>query len=168
TQSLWHYARALAYHAKGDRAAATREQAAFEKMRSGLPSDAIFINNKGATILLLASEVLKANLALDADSIAHWKKAVEVQDGLVYDEPPPWYFPAREGLGSALFRMGRYAEAEKVFRDELDRTPRSGRLLYGLHQALLKQGKVADAIWVKAEHDRAVRKSPAPQRPEGL
>jgi tetratricopeptide (TPR) repeat protein len=169
SQSLWHYARALASLAKGDRAAATKEQTAFEKMRAALPADAIFLNNKGSDILLLASEVLKAKMASsDSASLPHWTRAVDVQDRLVYDEPPPWYFPVREGLGAAQFRMGRYADAEKVFRDELERTPRSGRLLYGLHQAILKQGREADAMWVKAEFDRASRKALVPLRPEGF
>jgi len=169
TQSLWHYARALAYQAKGDRNAAAREQAAFEQQRAAVPAEAIFINNKGADLLQLASEVLKAKLAPgDAAAIPHWTRAVELQDRLVYDEPPPWYFPVREGLGTTLLRMGRLAEAEKTFREELQRTPRSGRLLYGLHQAIVRQGREADAMWVKAEFDRASRKSLVPLRPDGL
>ncbi|HYV41758.1 MAG TPA: hypothetical protein VEO02_08225, partial [Thermoanaerobaculia bacterium] len=80
--------------------------------------------------------------------IESWRKAVALQDGLSYDEPPPWYYPVRESLGSALLRDGQAGEAEKVFREDLAKNPRNGRSLFGLLEALKAQKKTADAVWV--------------------
>ncbi len=51
------------------------------------------------------------------------REAVAVQDTLKYDEPQDWFFPVRESLGAALLMKGDTAGAEKVFRDDLDRSP---------------------------------------------
>ena len=66
--------------------------------------------------------------------------AVVLQDQLPYTEPPPWYFPNREALGYALLRSGRPAQAEAVYRKQLDYTPRNGWSLLGLVQWWLEQG----------------------------
>jgi hypothetical protein len=43
----------------------------------------------------------------------------------------------------------------RVFRDDLARHPRNARSLFGLHESLLKQGRKADAAWVKRAFDEA-------------
>jgi hypothetical protein len=68
--------------------------------------------------------------------VAAWRKAVEAEDAVGYDEPPDWYYPIRESLGAALFRAKHFEEAELVFRQDLERNPNSGRSLFGLWQAL--------------------------------
>jgi len=84
--------------------------------------------------------VLDARLAAAASdregAVAAWRRAVEREDALAYDEPPAWYYPVRESLGAALYVAGRPAEAEAVFRDDLARNPRNGRSLFGLREAL--------------------------------
>src|SRR5262245_58157628 len=42
---------------------------------------------------------------------------------LHYGEPPDWLLPVRETLGSVLLQNGAAAEAEKVFRADLERNP---------------------------------------------
>jgi len=86
-----------------------------------------------------------------------WRRAVEVQDRLNYDEPPDWYYPVRESLGGALLRAGRPAEAETVFRADLERNPRNPRSLFGLAESLRAQKKAADAAWVRAAFEGAWR-----------
>jgi Flp pilus assembly protein TadD len=49
---------------------------------------------------------------------------------------------------------GQYAEAEKVFREETERTPRNGRALFGLSEALAKQGKTTSADLVRKEFEK--------------
>ena len=94
--------------------------------------------------------------------------SVAQQDALVYDEPPAWYYPLRESLGAALVRAGRAADAEKVFREDLDHTPRNGRSLFGLWQSLEMQGRKADAASVKTEFEKAWKRSQIPLRIEDL
>ena len=52
-----------------------------------------------------------------------------------------WQIPMREALGAALLAAGQPAEAEKVFRADLERNPRNPRSLFGLAESLKAQGK---------------------------
>ena len=166
---IWHYSRALALAARGDRAGAQKEQAAFEEMRKGVPAEAPWGNNKAVQVLAIASEVIAARLAAGADeAISHWRRAVEMQDALVYDEPPAWYYPLRESLGAALVRAGRAAEGEAILREGVKRSPRNGRMLFGLMESLRAQGKTDDAEWVGKEFEAAWSRADIKLRLEDL
>jgi tetratricopeptide (TPR) repeat protein len=157
SMAFWHYSRAMAYRAKGDAGAAKREQETFEAARKALPADAPWGQNQAGPVMSLASEVLAARM--DGDAVAHFRRAVEIQDGLVYDEPPAWYYPVRESLGAALLRAGQAAEAEAVFREGVRRSPRNGRMLFGLMEALRAQHKTEQAEWVRKEYEAAWSKA---------
>ena len=81
------------------------------------------------------------------------RDAVAIQDKLNYGEPPDWFYPVRENLGAALLMNGDAAGAEKVFRDDLDRTPRNPRSLFGLQQSLLQQKRDYDAGFVQKQFE---------------
>jgi Flp pilus assembly protein TadD len=100
---------------------------------------------------------LKARLAgRDADAaVRAWQDGVAAQDRLEYHEPPVFYQPMRESLGAALVRAGRYAEAERVFREELAQHPGSGRALFGLWRALEGRGEAREAARVRAMFNNA-------------
>lgn len=158
--ALRHWARACAYAAKGQKAEAAVEQKLFEAAKAKVPGEAQWSVNKSSEVLSLAAAVLDARLADTPEaSIPHWQRAVEIQDGLVYDEPPPWYHPVRESLGGALLRAGRPADAEIVFREALRRTPKNGRVLFGLLESLKAQSKSDAASLVQVEFDAAWRQS---------
>ncbi len=160
TMMAWHFSRAAALSAKGDRAGALKEQAAFEAGRKMVPAEAPWGNNKAVNVLALASEVLAGRLAESpAAGVPHFRKAVEMQDALVYDEPPAWYYPVRESLGAALLRAGNAAEAAAVFREGVARSPGNGRMLFGLMESLKAQGKTEEADWVRKEFDAAWAKA---------
>ncbi len=63
----------------------------------------------------------------------------------------------RESLGAVLLRAGQAAEAEVVFRDGLVKTPRNGRMLFGLIESLKAQNKQYEAGLVRREFDDAWR-----------
>lgn len=160
SQAMSHFVRALAYQGKGNAAAAKREADLFATARKAVTAESQWGNNKGPDVMVLAAEQLAAKLSgSPRESIAHWRKAVEIQDGLAYDEPPAWYYPLRESLGAALLLNGDTKAAETAFREDLDRTPRNARSLFGLWKALEAQGRQADAGWVKAEYERAWKKA---------
>ena len=48
-----------------------------------------------------------------------WERAVKIEDGLNYGEPPEWFYPVRESLGAALLTNGEADRAEAVFRADL-------------------------------------------------
>jgi hypothetical protein len=61
----------------------------------------------------------------------------------------------REVLGGALLANGDNTTAEKVFRAELQRHHRNGRALFGLAEALRRQGKESAAKSVQVEFEKA-------------
>jgi tetratricopeptide (TPR) repeat protein len=158
THAMWRFTRALAYAARGDAAKAAAERGAMFAETSALPPEAPFgMLNKAKDVFSVAQHVLDARIAAvrgkTDEAIAHWRKAVEAQDALNYDEPPDWYYPVRESLGAALLATGRAPEAEKVFREDLQRNPRNPRSLFGLEESLKAQKKDADAAWVQREFE---------------
>jgi tetratricopeptide (TPR) repeat protein len=93
---------------------------------------------------LLRGEIQRADGDPSA-AVASLQKAVEIEDGILYDEPEPLNFAARHWLGAALLEAGRPQDAERVYNEELARHPRNGWSLFGLEQALRAQGRVYDA-----------------------
>jgi tetratricopeptide (TPR) repeat protein len=148
-QTFWHYGRAVARMAKGKPREAAAEQSEFEALRKKLDRDQPFGNNKLGSVADLASTALAARLE---SSVEKWRSAVQMQDALVYDEPPAWY-PVRESLGAALLKSGDASAAEQVFREGLSRSPHNGRMLFGLLESLKAQNK--SAAWVQQEFDAA-------------
>ena len=131
----------------------------FDGSRKRLPADTPYGFNSAKIILDLAAHVLDGRIEAArgnrAAAIEHYRKAVEIQDALAYDEPPDWYYPVRESLGAELLRNRQAAEAEKVFRADLERNPRNGRSLFGLAKSLEAQKKAGDAEWVRREFGSA-------------
>lgn len=153
--SFYHYARALALLKRKDRPGAESERVLFAAARAKIAGDAPFSLNTAAAVVSIAASVLDARLAEaggDAKAaLDHWRKAVEAQDALNYDEPPPWYYPVRESLGGALLRSGDAIGAEKTFREDLQRNPRNPRSLLGLREALKAQNRNGDADLVQRQ-----------------
>jgi tetratricopeptide (TPR) repeat protein len=101
-------------------------------------------------------------------AIGFLRKALEVEDSLNYDEPEDWYIPVRESLGGALMQTGDYADAERVFRAELEKHRRSGRALFGLMESLKAQGKKQAASLVQREFETAWKNADTKLRIEDL
>jgi tetratricopeptide (TPR) repeat protein len=154
TAALQHYARAVAFAGKGDHAKALDEQKAFALARAAIPLGTTFMFNPAERLMEVAARVLEARLATDPKSAPPlWRRAVEAQDALSYDEPPAWYYPVRQSLGAALLRAGQAPEAETIFRENLRRYPRNPWSLFGLWKSLEAQGKSVDATWVGREFE---------------
>lgn len=149
SRTLRHYARAVAHAAQGDVAAAREEQAAFAAARAQVPAEAAFGNASAAALFDIAEQVMKGEILFRTGSkeegLAALREGVRREDTLRYDEPPDWVQPVRHPLGAALLQSGGYAEAEAVFRADLERWPGNGWGLYGLARALELQGKKDEA-----------------------
>jgi tetratricopeptide (TPR) repeat protein len=157
---FWHFARGMALAGTGKVDQAEAEYQIVADAEAATPPDAIFqmpINNKTKDILKIAKNVLGAQLAMSRKNmdagIQSLREAVAIQDGLHYNEPADWFFPVRESLGAALLKNGDPSAAEKVFREDLERTPRNPRSLWGLHEALLQQHRDYDAGFIKSQFE---------------
>jgi tetratricopeptide (TPR) repeat protein len=76
---------------------------------------------------------------------AHLRAAVELEDGLLYGEPPEWSIPVRQELGAMLLAAGRAEEAEAAYREDLERFPDNVWSLQGLSRSLAAQGRAGEA-----------------------
>jgi tetratricopeptide (TPR) repeat protein len=161
--ALWHFARGMAFAASGKSDQADMEHQSLAAALENTPPQETFAMSPNPTrdILKIASDVLAAKIAVTANArskaIAHLRDAVSIQDSLNYSEPPSWFYPVRESLGAALFLDGQVSEAEEVFREDLQRNPRSPRSLFGLLQVLRSRGRTYDAGFVQHELDVAWR-----------
>ncbi|GFN20625.1 tetratricopeptide repeat domain protein [Aspergillus tubingensis] len=148
------YARGLAFSALGriQEAEVARQQ--FEEARKRVPR--IRINN------------LPGNIRL---AFATLRRAIELEDGLAYCDPPAWMQPVRHALGGLLLEQKRVPEAEQVFREDLGMAQgfprRKGRLnnvwgLHGLHECLVASGKMDEARVVQVQLDIALGSADVP------
>ncbi len=160
THAFWRYARAMALAGQGKARDAVAEQKRFDKERSALSPDSLYlINNKASDLLALAAASLDAAIAQARGeretAVSEWRRAITLEAALQYDEPPPWFYPVRQSLGAALLAAGHADAAEQVFRETLETHPRDGRLLFGLWQALLAQHRNSEATLVREQHEAA-------------
>ena len=158
----WHFARGVALARTSKVEEALKERAALADASNKIPAEALFGGTgleSAKTILGLATTVLDARIAWargsQSDAIRLWRSAVAAADKVPYDEPPIFFYPVRESLGASLLLSGKADEAERVFRQDLAKHPRNARSLFGLNESLVKQGKKADAEWVKRAFDEA-------------
>jgi hypothetical protein len=172
TKTMWRWARAMARAARGEMAEAEVERKAFLEARRALTPDVEWGLNSALDILKIAEGLLDARLAAarheEQAVLTSLRRAVEAEDALAYDEPPAWFVPAREALGGALLRAGKAAEAEQVFRADLERNRRNGRALFGLLESLKAQGKTYPALFVQREFESAWKQADTQLKVEDL
>jgi tetratricopeptide (TPR) repeat protein len=110
-------------------------------------------------VLQIATRVLESELSIARGdrraAIESLTQAMRLEDELTYMEPPYWHQPVRQLLGAALLADGRAAEAERRYREDLDRFPDNVWSLNGLARALEAQGKGSEAKAMYARLRRA-------------
>jgi len=159
--AYYRYARGLAMAGLGRTKDASAEAERLAAICARIPEDQTFMINPVRNVMAVGQSEVAAKIArANGDAAAEidaLRKAVEAEDKLGYMEPPEWHYPVREALGAALLRNGKAAEAEAVFRRDLEINPRNGRSLYGLVEALKAQGNTVGAELVNQEFSAAWR-----------
>jgi tetratricopeptide (TPR) repeat protein len=150
-RGIWHYARGLAQLRQGEIDSAQLEVTHLRQIIAdpAVTDLKIFDVNEITQVLKIAQAVLEGEILAEQQdyeaAIVRLERAVSLEDGLNYTEPKDWYLPPRQVLGAVLLTAGKAAEAEQVYREDLQFHPQNGWSLYGLVQALRAQGKKADA-----------------------
>lgn len=146
--ALAHYARALAHAANKDVDAARREIgaiAALENSADFKPYTDWYVPAR--EIVQTARLVAQARLADaqgDLDGAAEaYRDAIAIEDSLSYMEPPYWYYPIRQSLGSVQLRQGQLDAAEHTLRESLLRVRGNGWALAGLAEVYQRKGNAA-------------------------
>ena len=159
--AIWHYARGMAQVGKGNLAAAATELTALKAFAGddAMKSMLIWDMNSAHDLINIAANVLEGEMLSYrkkyAEGKAKFYNAIAIEDRLMYNEPPDWFFSVRHTLGHWLVTAGEYAEAEKVYRDDLETFKENGWALIGLYNSLKGQNKNDEAIQVKKRFDKA-------------
>ena len=158
--AMWDFAHGYAALRRGDAPAA---RTALDRLqRAAGASKAVFKIHPAKTLVGTVAAILEGELSLaakDVDGgITALERAVNSQDALLIDDPEPFPFAARHWLGAALVDARRFADAERVYREDLARHPHNGWALTGLRRALEGQGKTTRAVddelrssWARAD-----------------
>ena len=158
TTAMTHYAKGIARAATGQVGEAEAERARFAAAAGRVPESRTIFNNTCRDILAVAGAMLDGEVEYrkgnhDA-AFGLLRRAVELDDGLPYDEPWGWMQPARHAHGALLLEQGHIAEAEAVYRADLglDATlaracqhPGNVWSLHGYHECLTRLGKAEPA-----------------------
>jgi tetratricopeptide (TPR) repeat protein len=140
------------------------------------PSRMVF-SNTATLVLGIGAAMMDGEVAYKSgrveEGLAHLRRAVLLEDGLLYDEPWGWMQPTRHALGALLMEAGHYAEAEAVYRADLGfdpavprsfRHPRNVWSLHGLHECLSRRGDTVEIHYIKPMLEQARARATVPIR----
>jgi tetratricopeptide (TPR) repeat protein len=159
-KAMWHFARGLAFCRLEKKKEAANEAEELERITKHKDIEELQTPDlPGVSVIEVARTLLQAELAgmngKAKEHISLLQKAVQLEDELPYMEPPYWFLPVRQNLGSSLHKIGKHKEAEAVFRADLEKHPNNGWSLFGLLQALRAQGKSNEAAEVERRFTEA-------------
>ncbi|MDX1428938.1 MAG: tetratricopeptide repeat protein, partial [Rhodothermales bacterium] len=147
------YARGIAYAAKGQTQKAREALTTIAEMEAKGNPDGQY------PVYDIATHALEGEIALRSGdpkgAATHFAAAMDLEDQMLYEEPPLWYYPVRHSLGRALLEAGNAAEAEKVYRKDLARFRKNGWSLYGLAKSLEAQGRMEEARTTWKDFEKA-------------
>lgn len=160
-RGVWHYARGMAFVGKGQLQDAETELKKLKAIASDdtLKEITIWDINTTQELMQIGYRVLEGEIAAqtgDFDSaIRLLREAVEIENTLAYNEPPDWFFPVRHNLGAIMLEADKPAQAEQVYREDLEEFPNNGWSLFGLYESLRVQGRASEAEVVKEQFEEA-------------
>ena len=159
SQGIYHYARGVAFAAAGELDRAREEQVQILPLKDSKEVKVIIKGGQPSGLLLdIANELLLGQIEFSNNNFSmaskYFESAVNLQDTLPYTEPPFWYYPSRQSLGSSLMKEGKASAAENVYKRDLKDYPRNGWSLFGLSLALEEQGKLKEAEEVRKKFKR--------------
>ena len=158
--AILNYARGMAFLSLGEMEKAKKELYSLETFAKdeSLKEITIWDINTVSVLVQIARNVLKAEILAKefkySESISLLREAIEVEDGLNYNEPPDWFFSVRHHLGAIQIEAGLYNDAVSTYKEDLLRLPKNGWALHGLklaYENLNKQDKVKEVELVRKQ-----------------
>jgi tetratricopeptide (TPR) repeat protein len=158
TGATIHYGRGVAHAAKRQLSQAHAERDAFIEAYARIPDTRYLFNNTARDILAIAQQMLDGEIAYRESrfdvAFQFFRRAIELDDNLPYDEPWGWMQPTRHAYGALLLEQGRVEEAAQVYAADLGLDPTLARpcqhpgnvwSLHGYHECLQRLGRPAEA-----------------------
>ncbi|AYE96256.1 hypothetical protein C0J29_17040 [Mycobacterium paragordonae] len=177
TATTVHYGRGVAFAATGQLSEAHAERAAFAEAYARIPDSRYLFNNTSRDILAVAAAMLDGEIAYRErsfdDAYRYLRRAVELDDGLPYDEPWGWMQPTRHAYGALLLEQGHVEEAAAVYAADLGLDPTLARCcqhpgnvwsLHGYHECLRRLGRNEEAVIIGQQLALAAARADVPIR----
>lgn len=138
------FARGLALAQLGEIEEAKKEADRYDSIRNHPEaSERILHNNQVSDLLAVDAPMLRGEIAYAQGQYESCfkllRKAVQLQEGLHFDEPWGKMQPIRHALGGLLLEQGRVEDAEEVFRTDLRYHPKNPWALVGLIASLKRK-----------------------------
>lgn len=152
--AIWHYANGMAALRLNKSGDAEKHLLELGKLAADPAMEKLTVWDRYSLshAVKIAELTLRAELAASkgdkTSAINSMREAVIIEDKIPYDEPPGWHAPTRHTLGLFLLEADKAVDAEKVYREELQRNPENGWSLFGLAQSLRAQKRDAEAAEV--------------------
>jgi len=173
--ALLHYARTVALANLKRPAEAEESARLFARASDAVQPGRMMFNNPCSEVLKVAEAMMQGELHYKAGRVAegldHLRRAVALDDNLLYDEPWGWMQPIRHALGALLMDAGRFDEAEAVYRADLGldetlprpcRHPRNVWSLHGLSECLSRRGESVELLHIRQQLDQAMARAEVP------
>lgn len=177
TATTVHYGRGVAFAATGQLSEAHAERAAFAEAYARIPDSRYLFNNTSRDILAVAAAMLDGEIAYRErsfdDAFRYLRRAIELDDGLPYDEPWGWMQPTRHAYGALLLEQGHVEEAAAVYAADLGLDPTLARCcqhpgnvwsLHGYHECLRRLGRNEEAVIIGQQLALAAARADVPIR----
>ncbi len=175
TTAMTHYAKGVALASTGRLDEADDQRRLLAAAVARVPASRTVFNNTCLDILAVAAAMLDGEYEYRAGrygtAFGHLRRAIELDDGLPYDEPWGWMQPVRHAYGALLLEQGEVAEAEAVYRADLgldDTLPRANQhprnvwSLHGYHECLVRLGKTDLAGVIRQQLNLAAAQADVP------
>ncbi|SMO95750.1 Tetratricopeptide repeat-containing protein [Thalassovita litoralis] len=170
--ALLHYARTVALANLKRHTEAKESARLFAQACDNVQPERMMFNNPCTEILKVAEAMMLGELHYKSghveQGLENLRRAVTLDDGLLYDEPWGWMQPTRHALGALLMDAGRYEEAENVYRADLGldgslprpcRHPGNVWSLHGLSECLSRRGEMVENLHVRQQLDKALARA---------
>ncbi len=177
TTATLHYGKGVAHAARGELAEAAAARDRFTAAFETIPQTRYLFNNTAHDILAVAAAMLDGEIDYRAGNFAaafaHLRRAIELDDGLPYDEPWGWMQPTRHAYGALLLEQGHVQEAARVYESDLGLDPTVSRpcrhpnnvwSLHGYHECLQRLGRTGEAAIIEHQLELAVARADVPVR----
>ncbi|WP_219821559.1 hypothetical protein [Sneathiella aquimaris] len=177
TTTAMHQARTIALANLGRIEEAEKERQLAVTAAKRVPEGRMVFNNTCQDVLEIGKTMMEGELAFKSghieEGLNHLRRSVQLDDGLLYDEPWGWMQPTRHALGALLMEVGNFEEAEALYRADLglDNTlaracqhPRNVWSLHGLHECLVRRGETVEIKHIKLMLDQAMARTTVPVR----
>lgn len=164
TTAMLHYAKGVAAAAVGEVGEAERERRLLREAVGRVPLSRMEYPNRCVDVLAVAEAMLDGELEYRKgrfeEGFAHLRRAVELDDGLVYSEPRAWMMPSRHAYAALLLEQGRVEDAAEAYAEDLgyvttlpraSQHPNNVWALHGYHECLTRLGRVTEARIVEQQ-----------------